>query len=157
MDHSNVNMLQILSGYLCEDTLVHIYEMTSDLYYLKLAEERTHGRIYSIFSVQSGLINGLHYKIKGPCIKVSDIYGNKIKFIAINSILYQVYVYLSNLYMYPEMMETFKKTFKELIKGEIQIAADIKRMIVVTVDSHHHMIVYSNKFSLYDCGKFIDV
>lgn len=157
MGQTNVNMLQILSGYLFEDTLVHLYEMTNDRYYLKLAEDKTQGRIYSIFSIQSSVINGLRYQIKGPCIKVKDRYGNKIKLIAINNKLYQVYVYLSNIYMYPEMMETFNKTFKELIKGEIQIDADTKRMIVLDVDSHHHMTVYSNKFSLYDCGNFIDV
>lgn len=157
MDHTNVNMLQILSGYLCEDTLVHLYEMTSDRYYLKLAEEKTSGRIYSILTIQSGRINGLLYQIKGPCIKVTDTHGNKVKFIAINMLLYPVYVHAQNIYTYPKMIQTFKKTFKELIKGEMQIDTDIKRMIVVNVESHQKMSVYSSKFSLYDCGDFIDI
>lgn len=157
MDQPNFNILQILSGYLCEDTLVHIYEMTNDRYYLKLAEKKTSGRIYSILSIKSGTINGLQYKIKGPCIKVIDTHGNKVKFIAINALLYPVQVHLSNIYMYPALIETFKNTFKELIKGEIQITTDIKKMVVLELDCYQKMYISSNKFSLYDCGTFIDI
>lgn len=154
---SNVNILQILSGYLCEDTLVHLYEMTNEKYYLQLAQRKTGGPIYSIYSISSMRINGLDYSIKGASIKIRDSHGNKIRLIAIDKKLYLVSAYIADIYKYPETMRVFKQTFKELILGQIEICSNIKKLVEIKIGPHQVFSVSSTAFSYYDNGTLISI
>jgi hypothetical protein len=158
VDCGNVNILQILSPYLYEDTLLHLYQMMDEKYYLQLAELKTRGSIESIYNIcNADNINGLQYRIKGPSIKICDQHGNKIRIIAVHDKLYITSVYIEDIYQYQSTLDVFRRTFKEIILNEIDVCSNIKKLVELKLGPNQYFNVYTDGFSYYDNGDIIKI